>query len=932
MRNRWLGAAVVVAALTALGLQSGIVARTGFVMGDFRAFYCAAKVASQGADPYRTEPLRSCETALGMTRFFQKNPGVTIPAPLPGYAIAALIPLALLPFSVAAVIWTVLLFFAWYACIATLSRFAGVGWEIALAIFALSLGMLSLPFGEVVPLSLAGICIAAYCAWSGRPKAAAIAAAGSMIEPHLGLPVCVALAWWRPATRLPLTIACALLAMLSLATLGVATNVEYFTSVLPAHALSEVSRDTQFSLTAALAGIGVAPSVAVSAGTVWYLAMLVAGTVVAGFLAKKWRDEAFLVCVPPAFAVLGGTFIHVTQIAAALPAAALLAAHVSRSSRNLTIVALLALSVPWVWAISPALLVAPLVPIAYLSWRYWGSLTPVLIAAVAAAGLIFGLSEIASAAPHAVAQGGMPAIDPRLAEASWSIFTQKSSTHALGVWMLRIPTWSGLALLLVLLVREAAVRWSAAAVSTVAIATICTVLPIGAQFYGDIRGGALGVDLRAYYCAAGAQRAHHNPYLAESVYECEHAAPQPFYRPPAGVTVPAPYPPYALALFSPLTLLPFSAAALLWWALLATALAASAYALASILKRPFLVAWAVLVLSVGLLSLSPGNVLPIALAALLLGTLALVKKSYFWAAAALALAMVEPHVALPAAVAAFIALPAMRLPLAVALAAITALSFAAGGFTQNLAYLTSVLPAHALSEISRDNQFSLSTVVAAFGVPDSAAAMLGTLSYAVMTVFGVVVGLRLTERYRDVAFVVLIPAAFALLGGSFVHSGEIAAAVPAGLLLYVHAKGRREWAFAALLLLAIPWMQSTSAAMLLAPLFPIAYVTAALWPGNRTLTLGIAAASLALIIGLWAFAAVPVHSIHTSHHYPPIDPRLAEASWRQFVLGNSTNRIAMWLLRLPTWAGLFALVATATILGGKTANGFVGDRLSESPA
>ena len=36
------------------------------------------------------------------------------------------------------------------------------------------------------------------------------------------------------------------------------------------------------------------------------------------------------------------------------------------------IAALILLAVPWVWAISPALIVAPLFPVAYLAWRFSG--------------------------------------------------------------------------------------------------------------------------------------------------------------------------------------------------------------------------------------------------------------------------------------------------------------------------------------------------------------------------------------------------------------------------------------------------------------------------------------------------------------------------------------------------------------------------------
>ena len=61
MRSHWVTAALVLAAVLALGLQTEVITRTGFFMGDFRAFYCAGRVAAQGSDPYHTEPLRTCE-------------------------------------------------------------------------------------------------------------------------------------------------------------------------------------------------------------------------------------------------------------------------------------------------------------------------------------------------------------------------------------------------------------------------------------------------------------------------------------------------------------------------------------------------------------------------------------------------------------------------------------------------------------------------------------------------------------------------------------------------------------------------------------------------------------------------------------------------------------------------------------------------------
>ncbi len=71
---------------------------------DFRSFYCAARVLSTGADPYRYEPLRSCEAQLTEL----PSNGV-VPAPLPPYAFAVLLPLTKLSFARANLVWVLLI-------------------------------------------------------------------------------------------------------------------------------------------------------------------------------------------------------------------------------------------------------------------------------------------------------------------------------------------------------------------------------------------------------------------------------------------------------------------------------------------------------------------------------------------------------------------------------------------------------------------------------------------------------------------------------------------------------------------------------------------------------------------------------------------------------------------------------------------------------
>ncbi|MGB8518982.1 MAG: hypothetical protein WCD38_02320, partial [Candidatus Tumulicola sp.] len=282
------------------------------------------------------------------------------------------------------------------------------------------------------------------------------------------------------------------------------------------------------------------------------------------------------------------------------------------------------------------------------------------------------------------------------------------------------------------------------------------------------------------------------------------------------------------------------------------------------------------------------------------------------AAVAVGVAMVEPHVAFPAALALFVAAPRARFPLAIALGILAALSLAAGGITANVAYLTAVIPAHALSEVSRDNQYSLSTIVSALGAPDATAVLIGGIAYVAALAFGVYLAARLA-RNGDLAYLVLIPPAIALLGGSFVHTAEIAAAVPAAFVLCTTAYDRSARLVTTLVLLAVPWMMATSAALFLAPFFPIAYLVTA-FGFKRSAVYAWALASLAGILLLFALAAHPAGA-PVAHHAarPFIDPNLAEASWRQFVLADSTNRPITWLLRLPTWIGLVMLALFATL-------------------
>ena len=457
MRTAVAWTAVALLLFASFALQWQVLARTGFQAGDFRAFYCAGRVLTERGNPYRNGPLHACEASNGPHLMFEKEPNVTVPAPLPGYAIAAFAPLSRLPFAVATGLWIALLAFATIGAALLSARFLGTSPAVTVAAFGISVGIASVPFGEVVPIAICAICASAYFAWRGRWTAAALWAAAAMIEPHLGLPVCAALFVWSPATRVPLIAASAALGIFSLAVLGPAVNVDYFRSVLPAHALSEAARDTQFSLTGVLTSFGVKDVIAARLGMLEYLVVVAAGIYVAGLLARARRNDAFLACVPAAFAVFGGTFIHVTQIAAAIPAAMLLAESGGTRMRVAAMTGLLLLSVPWTMAWSPALGIAPALPIAYLVWHYRQNVLATVAAAALAFLLLLGLSRSYGANLGSIGRAAAPsAIDRTYAEAPWRDFSLKTSTGSVASWLARVPTWGGLAVVVWLLAAGAA--------------------------------------------------------------------------------------------------------------------------------------------------------------------------------------------------------------------------------------------------------------------------------------------------------------------------------------------------------------------------------------------------------------------------------------------------------------------------------------------
>ncbi len=444
--------AIVIASLLALTVASFVLARPLYPrvanLFDFRAFYCAGSAVAAHRDPYRTEPLRSCWNA---SKGFPEGHGVpfAVPVPLPGYALAPFVLLSRLPFPVAAGLWVAVLLACFASTVVLLHRLCGWRVETIFAALLLSEGLRSVLLGQPVPIVCAGIVATAFLVSRGHDRAAALAATLAMFEPHLGLPVCFALFIARPRARAILLLCGAGLVLISAALLGTDLNVEYLRDVLPAHALSEISNEEQYSLSyiAHLAGLG--ESAASGLGTLWYILMLGAGIAAGRLAAGRTGMPGLLVLVPPAFAVFGGAFVHVQQLAVAIPAALVLSSTRSREAR-LCAVAVFLLAIPWGALALLSLNLLVVAGVALVLAHDLFALSALRSALVSAAATAVLIALVNSLGEHPVPAIGP--IDPRdglaLAEVGWRRFIEEDyRSNVLQNNVAKIPGWCGLLLI-----------------------------------------------------------------------------------------------------------------------------------------------------------------------------------------------------------------------------------------------------------------------------------------------------------------------------------------------------------------------------------------------------------------------------------------------------------------------------------------------------
>jgi len=461
----------------------------------------------------------------------------------------------------------------------------------------------------------------------------------------------------------------------------------------------------------------------------------------------------------------------------------------------------------------------------------------------------------------------------------------------------------------------------------VASASFAVIVGAFAFFSGPSTRGAYFVrayDYRALYCGGAATLERANPYRVEPLRACEHDRPDATFKAeiPAWAVMPAPYPGYGLALYAQLSRFSYPLAKALWLATLSFAIAISVFALVEFTGWPLPIVALAFVPTGLLTNLFLGAAPPVALAGLTLAALLFSRGRAALAVVPLSFAMINPHLALPSAIALFIVAPQARLALCGAAAVLAAISLYAIGFTANVEYLRSVLPTHARAEVFHHYQYSLTHLLATLGVPTTVALDAGTISYAALAAFALYVVTRGAVRNPlERARVILVPAAFVTLGGSFIHGQEILIALPAALVLARCAKSNADRTLATIGLLGVLFSLVSDDLRI----GTIAYVSAcaalafAIAPDRRVRSaFGTAFAAVLLVVAVQS-------SGRFGHESPkpsglPAEPPGITAStdgglvWAAFLASSPTwtdESPYTVALKIPTWLGLLSLVVLA---------------------
>ena len=451
--------------------------------------------------------------------------------------------------------------------------------------------------------------------------------------------------------------------------------------------------------------------------------------------------------------------------------------------------------------------------------------------------------------------------------------------------------------------RRASARF-AGIVAAVIVAVIGAQLAAGAyvQFF---------IDFKVPYCAAQAMAHGSDPYRFGSLTVCEHTVAVPPYVPALRAIDPTleppPIPPYEMIPFLVLAQLPFAVALAVWMGLNIGCCAVAADLLRRALPtlNPAFIGTAIIVsaLPVGLdLAQFTGIVL---LAVTGMG-IALRDRKPAAVAWWLAVACLQPHVALPAAVA-LLGRRAGRVAVLCVGAALALVSATVFG-RLSVEFLTRVLPGAAAVNLIDAAQVSFVSALATLGTPLGPTLLASKVIYVGAIAFGTLAGIRIAWRSGREEALPWIGTAIGTLAAPYLHLQQVTMVLPAAMLLAEIGPARR-WAQVSLYGLAVPWaalvMQSWG------PWFALGTAAAA-WRGPSPRQLLAMALTGALVLAILTAAAYGFDVLRQPEApLAPVAP--GEDAWAPFIVIQAhAFGLATLPARVLTWsAGLLLIVLSA---------------------
>ncbi len=389
-----------IAVLLALGLGIGVrdVARSWFFplksqQLDLRVVYCAGQGASAGANPYALEPIRTCEHTVA-TRPLRDSPNLAMPFTLPGYDIPFAELFARFSIDGATVAYTALSLLALAVGIVLVARALDAGIVPVLTGLALSVGFPSVPLGQLGTFELLAVAASGWALARGHDRWAGVFAATALFEPHIGAFVVVAVAALVPRARATLVLCCAGLAVAAVAFSSLREQIAYATQYLPGQAYASLHGIEQYSLSYVATLLGASDRVALAIGTASTLLLLIVSVLVARACVAL-GERAAIAFIPAAFATIGGTYMHLTQVALAVPAVLLFVRVApNRLAAAFASAGFVLLAVPWPFpAQTKQLLVISLLWVGLATWHVTRGKLRIVLATVAVCWLLMLWSE-----------------------------------------------------------------------------------------------------------------------------------------------------------------------------------------------------------------------------------------------------------------------------------------------------------------------------------------------------------------------------------------------------------------------------------------------------------------------------------------------------------------------------------------------------------